>query len=103
MPAVLSTLARNVERGSLLGRNSDLLSEDVLREPGKFLFGAKPGPDREFIMALLHPLLALRLEVQQLLGVDVDDTTAYGLVACLAVRLRKTDDSPLVAADFSRT
>ena len=101
MPLTIATVTANLAVGSLEGNTDALLSKEAIQQPGEHLFGAKPGPDRDLLMGIVHPLPPLLQEAMEALGAE-DDRTMWGLVGYLAVRLRKIDNTALVPADFSR-
>jgi hypothetical protein len=85
----ITTTLSNFQRFSLIGRHDQLLSVDAIQEPAEHLYGAKPGPNREFLTSIFLPSAVLRDALAAVMAVHKPQPEGYAVPGVSAILLKK--------------
>ena len=79
----------NLSRYSLIGRDDELLSVDAIQEPSEHLFGAKAGPDRDFLTRVFVMDAELDGAIKEIIAKEKPQPEGYPVPGLAAILLKK--------------
>jgi len=84
-----ATTLSNFPKYSLIGRDDELLSADAIQEPAEHLYGAKAGPDREYLTRILVPEADLDAAIKAIITEHKPLPEGYAVPGLAAILIKK--------------